>query len=65
LFSIHKKIADEIQKHGGFIPGIRPGSATKQYLQRIVYKITLFGALFLGTIAILPAIISSITGIKD
>jgi preprotein translocase subunit SecY len=59
-----QKISEEIQKHGGFIPGIRPGSATKQYLQKIVFKITLFGALFLGTIAVLPAIISSITGIQ-
>lgn len=60
-----QKIAEEIQKHGGFIPGIRPGSATKDYLQRIVYRITLFGALFLGAIAILPALVSSITGIAD
>lgn len=59
-----QKISEEIQKHGGFIPGIRPGTATKQYLQKIVFKITLFGALFLGTIAVLPAIISSITGIQ-
>lgn len=60
-----QKIADDIQKHGGFIPGIRPGSATKQYLQNIVFRITLFGALFLGTIAILPAIVSSVTGITE
>ena len=60
-----QKIADDIQKHGGFIPGIRPGTATKQYLQNIVFRITLFGALFLGTIAILPAIVSSITGITE
>jgi preprotein translocase subunit SecY len=59
-----QKIAEEIQKHGGFIPGIRPGSATKDYLQRIVYRITLFGAMFLGAIAIMPALISSITGIQ-
>ena len=59
-----QKIADEIQKHGGFIPGIRPGNATKMHLQRVVYKITTFGALFLGIIAILPALISTATGIK-
>ncbi len=58
-----QKISEDIQKHGGFIPGIRPGSATKQYLQKIVYKITLFGALFLGLIAVLPALVSSFTGI--
>ena len=60
-----QKIAEEIQKHGGFIPGIRPGLATKQYLEKILYKITSVGAVFLGIIAILPAIISRITGIND
>lgn len=60
-----QKIAEEIQKHGGFIPGIRPGVATKEYLTNIVYKITTVGALFLGLIAILPAIASSITGIQN
>lgn len=58
-----QKIADEIQKHGGFIPGIRPGQATKQYLEKILYRITSVGAIFLGTIAILPSIISKLTGI--
>ncbi|QQS43945.1 preprotein translocase subunit SecY [Candidatus Roizmanbacteria bacterium] len=60
-----EKIAEEIQKHGGFIPGIRPGSATKHYLQSVVYKITTFGAVFLGLIAILPAIMSSVTGLQN
>lgn len=60
-----QKIAEEIQKHGGFIPGIRPGAATKQFLERIVYKITSVGAIFLGVIAILPAIVSLITGMQD
>jgi len=60
-----QKISEDIQKHGGFIPGIRPGSATKSYLQKVVYKITTFGAVFLGLIAILPAIISSITGLDN
>lgn len=60
-----QKIAEEIQKNGGFIPGIRPGQATKQYLQNILYKITSVGALFLGIIAILPAIVSQFTGISN
>ncbi|CAN5121936.1 preprotein translocase subunit SecY [soil metagenome] len=59
-----QKIADEIQKHGGFIPGIRPGVTTKLYLQKVVYKITTFGALFLGIIAILPAAVSAITNVQ-
>lgn len=58
-----QKIAEEIQKHGGFIPGIRPGVATKQFLEKIVYKITSVGAVFLGIIAILPALASTLTGI--
>jgi len=59
-----QKIADEIQKHGGFIPGIRPGLATKEYLQKILYRITSVGAIFLGAIAIMPALVSKITGIQ-
>lgn len=60
-----QKISEDIQKHGGFIPGIRPGQATKKYLDRIMYKITTFGAVFLGLVAILPAIVSTATGIKE
>lgn len=60
-----QKVAEEIQKHGGFIPGIRPGSATKQYLEKILYRITTVGALFLGMIAILPAFVSKITGVTE
>lgn len=60
-----QKIAEEIQKHGGFIPGIRPGIATKEYLEKILYRITSVGAVFLGIVAILPAIISKLTGISN
>lgn len=58
-----EKIADEIKKNGGFIPGIRPGKATSDYLSYIITRITLVGALFLGLIAILPSITQGITGI--
>lgn len=51
-----KKISEEIQKYGGFIPGIRPGSPTASYLNYILTRITLAGAIFLGTIAIFPTI---------
>ncbi|NMB84516.1 preprotein translocase subunit SecY [Candidatus Roizmanbacteria bacterium] len=60
-----QKIAEEIQKYGGFIPGIRPGTATRDYLQKILYKITSVGAIFLGMVAILPALISKITGMSN
>lgn len=59
------KISGEIQKHGGFVPGIRPGEATKKYLKTILFRITTVGALFLGTIAILPAIIATLTGTSN
>lgn len=60
-----EKISDEIKKNGGFIPGIRPGKATTDYLNSILTRITLVGALFLGVIAILPSIIQSFTGISQ
>lgn len=60
-----QKIAEEIQKHGGFIPGVRPGESTKNYLQSILLKLTSIGALFLGVIAIIPAIISGLTGLNN
>ena len=58
-----EKIAEEIKKHGGFIPGIRPGKSTADFLNRILTRITLAGAVFLGLIAILPSIARSLTGI--
>jgi len=59
-----KKISEEIQKQGGFIPGIRPGLATKNYLEQVLYKITSVGALFLGLVAVMPTILSAVTGIS-
>jgi len=58
-----EKIAEELKKYGGFIPGIRPGKSTADYLNQILVKITLVGAVFLGLIAILPSIIQRATGI--
>jgi preprotein translocase subunit SecY len=48
--------ADNLKKHGGFIPGIRPGRPTAEYLDRVVTRLTLPGAIYLGTIAVLPTI---------
>ena len=59
-----EKIADDIKKRGGFIPGIRPGKYTTDYLKGIVTKITLTGALFLGLVAILPYLLQELLGIK-
>lgn len=59
-----KKVSEEIKKYGGFIPGIRPGTQTAGYLNYIMIRITLAGAIFLGAIAVLPSLASQITGIK-
>ncbi|HEY4694696.1 MAG TPA: preprotein translocase subunit SecY [Candidatus Nanoarchaeia archaeon] len=58
------KVSDEIKKYGGFVPGIRPGRATADYLSFIVNRITLVGAVFLGTIAVLPFVMQEITNIS-
>jgi preprotein translocase subunit SecY len=50
--------ADQLRKNGGFIPGIRPGVSTRDYLQRVVFRISLAGALFLGIVAVSPIIVS-------
>ena len=50
----NQNLADNLQRNGGFIPGIRPGKRTQTYINTVVNRITLVGALFLGTIAILP-----------
>ncbi len=58
-----KEIAGNLQRSGGFIPGIRPGDPTREFIAKVVNRITLFGALFLGFIAILPIITQVVTGI--
>lgn len=57
-------IAENLQKNGAFIPGVRPGQSTTQYIGQIVTRITLVGALFLGLIAILPLILQAATGLS-
>ncbi len=60
-----QKIAENLQKQGGYIPGIRPGEPTEEYLHKIMNRITLSGSLFLGAIAVLPLIVQSITNIGN
>ncbi|MCK8061532.1 MULTISPECIES: preprotein translocase subunit SecY [unclassified Fusibacter] len=57
-------IAENMKKNGGFIPGIRPGKPTVEYLQRSVSRLTLVGALFLGFIAVLPNVILNFTDLS-
>ncbi len=59
-----QNIAENLQKNGGFIPGIRPGAPTNLYLNRVLTRITIVGALFLGTVAVLPWIAAQITGVQ-
>lgn len=58
------KIAENLQKQGGYIPGIRPGTTTADYLYHIINRITLAGAFFLGAIAVLPFVVQDLTGIQ-
>lgn len=58
-----QKIAENLQKHGGYIPGIRPGLETKNYLSGVTYKICSLGGFFLGIIAILPFLLTKFTGL--
>jgi preprotein translocase subunit SecY len=58
------KISENLQKQGGYIPGIRPGQTTAQYLYHIINRITLAGAFFLGALAVLPFVVQGLTGIQ-
>jgi len=60
-----KDIATNLQKMGGFVPGIRPGENTAQYLQGILNRVLVIGALSLGIVAILPSIIQGATGVQQ
>jgi preprotein translocase subunit SecY len=59
-----QKIPENLQRQGAFIPGVRPGRNTALYLQRVLTRITLIGALFLGVVAVLPFIASRLTGVS-
>ncbi|MDO8493228.1 MAG: preprotein translocase subunit SecY [bacterium] len=56
------QMADNLQKGGAFIPGVRPGHPTSEYIGKIITRLTLFGSVFLGFIAILPLIMTAVTG---
>lgn len=59
-----EEVAKNLQRSGGFVPGIRPGESTEKFFGTIVNRITFFGAAFLGLIAILPIIVQAITGVS-
>lgn len=58
-----KSIAKNLQKMGGFIPGVRPGPSTSSFISYVLNRTLVLGALFLGTIAVLPTIIQGVTGV--
>jgi preprotein translocase subunit SecY len=59
------ELANNIQKYGGFILGVRPGKPTAEFLEKIITRLTLVGALFLGAIAILPMIAANVTHVTS
>lgn len=59
-----KDVADNMKANGGFIPGIRPGKATEDYLQKVMSRITIVGAIFLAVIATLPTVVSVLTSLN-
>ncbi len=58
-----KTIAENLQKMGGFVPGIRPGKSTADFIKHILNRVLFTGAIFLGLIAILPSIVAGVTGV--
>lgn len=60
-----ESMSHNLQKNGAFIPGVRPGPATAEYVSRVLTRITFIGALFLGIIAVLPLIVKGLTGITS
>ena len=59
------RISENLQKQGGFIPGIRPGKQTAEYIGNTSHKIIFFGALFLAVIAVLPLVVQAATGVQS
>jgi preprotein translocase subunit SecY len=59
------EVSDNMKKYGGFIPGIRPGRATAEYLDYTLSRITAFGAVYLGLVAVLPYLLFGLTGAGD
>jgi preprotein translocase subunit SecY len=57
-----QNLAENLQRQGGFVPGIRPGRPTAEYIMRVLIRITWAGAIFLGIIAVVPFFASGLTG---
>lgn len=57
------EISKNLQRSGGFVPGLRPGEMTSKYFAKVINRVTLWGAIFLGLIAVLPIIVQQLTGL--
>jgi len=60
-----KAISENLQKMGGFVPGIRPGESTARFIKYILNRVLLIGAIFLGLIAVMPSIVGGLTGVQN
>jgi preprotein translocase subunit SecY len=60
-----QNLAENLQRQGGFVPGIRPGRPTEQYINRVLFRITWAGAFFLGSVAVAPFFFSLLIGAGD
>jgi preprotein translocase subunit SecY len=60
-----QQLAEQLQKHAGFIPGVRPGADTELYIIKVINRITVFGSVFLGVISILPFLLLGAINLTD
>jgi len=60
-----KSISENLQKMGGFVPGIRPGESTARFIKFVLNRVLLIGALFLATIAVMPSVVGGVTGVQN
>jgi preprotein translocase subunit SecY len=58
-------LAENLHRQGGFIPGIRPGKQTEEYVAKIMHRLVFIGAVFLATIAVLPLVLQYFTGTQS
>ena len=63
-FGATPSLPPNLQRSGAFIPGVRPGASTSSHIAKILFRLTMIGALFLGIIAVLPLVVRSLTGIS-
>ena len=60
-----KELSKNLNKNGGYIPGIRPGTETKKYISKVLGRITFMGALFIALLASIPTIFTALTGLPE